>query len=154
MFGVIHMRWIFWIRHFLHRWSGRYVRRRSCWIWHQSTFMTVFLFFSGENIRPLGLALGNSFLSGSFARAGILHQYTCMMYDVPYLLRLFPLGNILTAFPSGFAIQIIKLGFVLSVAVSFPLVVFPCRTSIHSLIFRKVKFSLIYIYTVKECLAN
>ena len=61
-----------------------------------------------------------------------------------FSLQLFLIGNILTAFPSGFAIQIIKLGFVLSVAVSFPLVVFPCRTSIHSLIFRKVTFSCIH----------
>ena len=29
-----------------------------------------------------------------------------------------------------------RLGFCVSVAVSFPLVLFPCRTSIHSLIFR------------------
>lgn len=34
--------------------------------------------------------------------------------------------------------ETIKLGFVLSVAVSFPLVIFPCRTAIHSLVFRKV----------------
>ena len=35
-------------------------------------------------------------------------------------------------------VETIKLGFVLSVAVSFPLVIFPCRTAIHSLVFRKV----------------
>jgi len=46
-------------------------------------------------------------------------------------------GNILTVFAPGFVVQIFKLGFVLSVAVSFPLIVFPCRTSIHSLLFRK-----------------
>jgi hypothetical protein len=34
--------------------------------------------------------------------------------------------------------DLMKLGFVISVAVSFPLVIFPCRTSIHSLLFRKV----------------
>jgi hypothetical protein len=36
--------------------------------------------------------------------------------------------------------DLMKLGFVISVAVSFPLVIFPCRTSIHSLLFRKVIF--------------
>ena len=46
-------------------------------------------------------------------------------------------GNILTAFPPTFLVETIKLGFVLSVAVSFPMVIFPCRTSIHSLIFKK-----------------
>ena len=48
-------------------------------------------------------------------------------------------GNILTSFtPTTSFVDFLKLGFVISVAVSFPLVVFPCRTSIHSLIFRKV----------------
>ncbi len=51
-------------------------------------------------------------------------------------------GNVLTSFPQTMVVQTIKLGFVLSVAVSFPLVIFPCRTSIHSLIFRKIVKSL------------
>ncbi len=38
----------------------------------------------------------------------------------------------------GNVADLMKLGFVISVAVSFPLVIFPCRTSIHSLLFRKV----------------
>jgi len=46
-------------------------------------------------------------------------------------------GNILTGFPSSRFTDFLKLGFVISVAVSFPLVIFPTRTSIHSLIFRK-----------------
>ena len=48
-------------------------------------------------------------------------------------------GNILTNFPVSFSTEMIKLGFVLSVAVSFPLVVFPCRSSLYSLLFRKVR---------------
>lgn len=47
-------------------------------------------------------------------------------------------GNVLTEFQNSPLIIVFKLGFVLSVAVSFPLVIFPCRTSIHSLLFRKV----------------
>ena len=47
-------------------------------------------------------------------------------------------GNVLTAFQPSFSVECIKMGFVLSVAVSFPLVIFPVRTSIHSLVFRKV----------------
>ncbi len=47
-------------------------------------------------------------------------------------------GNILTAYPNSVFIEGVKIGFVLSVAMSFPLVVFPCRTSIHSLVFRRV----------------
>jgi len=46
-------------------------------------------------------------------------------------------GDILTNFEHTTFIQLIKLGFCISVALSFPLVMFPCRTSLHSLLFRK-----------------
>lgn len=46
-------------------------------------------------------------------------------------------GNILLSFSPGMSTDVIKLCFVLSVAMSFPLVIFPCRTSIHSLLFRR-----------------
>ncbi|XP_075225686.1 putative sodium-coupled neutral amino acid transporter 10 [Lycorma delicatula] len=46
-------------------------------------------------------------------------------------------GNLLMNFSPTVASEIIKLGFVLSVAVSFPLVIFPCRASLHSLLFRR-----------------
>jgi sodium-coupled neutral amino acid transporter 10 len=50
-------------------------------------------------------------------------------------------GNILTAYPPSVIIQVIKIGFGISVAMSFPLVVFPCRTAIHSLMFRKTGYT-------------
>ena len=54
-------------------------------------------------------------------------------------------GNILTAFPDSFGVELTKMGFALSVAVSFPMVIFPCRTSIHSILFaRKVGKSYVY----------
>ena len=46
-------------------------------------------------------------------------------------------GDILTSFSHTTFIQTVKLGFCISVALSFPLVMFPCRTSVHSLLFRK-----------------
>ncbi|XP_054738662.1 putative sodium-coupled neutral amino acid transporter 10 isoform X1 [Anastrepha obliqua] len=46
-------------------------------------------------------------------------------------------GNILMNFSPSFGSDVIKIGFVLSVAFSFPLVVFPCRASIYSLLYRK-----------------
>merc|ERR1711892_156422 len=46
-------------------------------------------------------------------------------------------GDILTAFPHSTSLELIKFGFTMSVAISFPLVLFPCRTSVHSLLFRK-----------------
>uniref|UniRef100_A0A0V0G709 Putative sodium-coupled neutral amino acid transporter 10 n=1 Tax=Triatoma dimidiata TaxID=72491 RepID=A0A0V0G709_TRIDM len=46
-------------------------------------------------------------------------------------------GNLMMNFSPTLWSEVIKVGFVLSVAVSFPLVIFPCRASIHSLIFSK-----------------
>ena len=45
-------------------------------------------------------------------------------------------GNILKSYSPTLVVQIIRLSFGISVAVSFPLIVFPCRTAIHSLMFK------------------
>ncbi|TDG51624.1 hypothetical protein AWZ03_002084 [Drosophila navojoa] len=46
-------------------------------------------------------------------------------------------GNILVNLSPSFGSDIIKIGFVLSIAFSFPLVIFPCRASIYSLLYKK-----------------
>nr|XP_058957878.1 putative sodium-coupled neutral amino acid transporter 10 isoform X1 [Pocillopora verrucosa] len=46
-------------------------------------------------------------------------------------------GDMLTNYGNTFISQIIKLGFVMSVIVSFPLMVYPLRASLHSLIFQQ-----------------
>lgn len=46
-------------------------------------------------------------------------------------------GNILLNLSTSFASDIIKFGFVLSVAFSFPLVIFPCRASLYSLLYHR-----------------
>ncbi|GFU45565.1 putative sodium-coupled neutral amino acid transporter 10 [Nephila pilipes] len=46
-------------------------------------------------------------------------------------------GNILIFLTPSVITEIIKLGFILTVAVSFPLCLFPCRTSLHSLLFKQ-----------------
>lgn len=47
-------------------------------------------------------------------------------------------GNILMNFSPSATSDVIKLGFIFSVAFSFPLVIFPCRASLCSLLFRRV----------------
>lgn len=47
-------------------------------------------------------------------------------------------GNIMLQFSPSVASDIITMGFVLSVACSFPLVIFPCRASLYSLLYRRV----------------
>lgn len=44
-------------------------------------------------------------------------------------------GNILVSFPSTFLALIMQIGFLLSVILSYPLLVFPCRFSIYALFF-------------------
>lgn len=46
-------------------------------------------------------------------------------------------GNILLSFSPSLMTDIIKIGFILSVAFSFPLVIFPCRASLYSLIYKE-----------------
>ncbi|KAH8370813.1 hypothetical protein KR093_005077, partial [Drosophila rubida] len=59
------------------------------------------------------------------------------------------IGNILINLSPSFGSDIIKIGFVLSIAFSFPLVIFPCRASIYSLLYRKV-CSLLYNETISN----
>nr|CAD7426981.1 unnamed protein product [Timema monikensis] len=56
-----------------------------------------------------------------------------------FLWLFFVKRNILMNFSPSLMSDVIKLGFVLSVAVSFPLVIFPCRASLYSLLFRRVQ---------------
>jgi len=46
-------------------------------------------------------------------------------------------GNVLKNFPSTTLLVFIKMGFATSVVVGFPLMIFPCRQSIHTLFFRQ-----------------
>lgn len=54
-------------------------------------------------------------------------------------------GDVLMSFQPTIFSEAIKLGFVLSVAVSFPLCIFPCRASINTLLFSQVITALICI---------
>ena len=51
------------------------------------------------------------------------------------------LGNILISFEPSLMTDMIKSGFLLSIVLSFPLCVLPCRTSLHSLIYGRVRSS-------------
>lgn len=48
-------------------------------------------------------------------------------------------GNILVSLSENISSEVIKLGFLLSIAVSFPLVIFPCRASLYSLLYRSAQ---------------
>ncbi|KAJ0178461.1 hypothetical protein K1T71_006284 [Dendrolimus kikuchii] len=50
-------------------------------------------------------------------------------------------GNVLVSLSPTMASDVIKLGFVMSVAFSFPLIIFPCRASLYSFLYKKVHLS-------------
>lgn len=56
-------------------------------------------------------------------------------------------GNILLHFEPSFITYFMKVGFIVSVAFSFPLVIFPCRASMYSLLYREG-------YSVHEGVSN
>ncbi len=68
-------------------------------------------------------------------------SYSLLFNATPLIHKLVLIGNLLMNFSESHFSEFIKLGFVLSVAVTFPMVIFPCRASLHSMLFRKVKSS-------------
>lgn len=52
-------------------------------------------------------------------------------------------GNILLALPPNLTTMLAKTGFILTVVLSLPLCLFPCRTSLHSMLFRQASPGLL-----------
>lgn len=70
----------------------------------------------------------------AYLMVGFLGYITFYHIEIP--------GDILTKFPSTLGAHLMKLGFVISIAITFPVIIFPCRASIYTLLFqKKVKHS-------------
>lgn len=61
-----------------------------------------------------------------------------------------PSGNILLAFPASPTTTLTKVGFIISLLLSFPLCLFPCRTSVHSLLMGKFNRSPAFVMLNSE----
>lgn len=51
-------------------------------------------------------------------------------------------GDILAIFPSTLFADMMKLCFVFSIVITFPVIIFPCRASIYTLLFSKVTMNI------------
>ncbi len=69
---------------------------------------------------------------------GIINSFNVICKAQFEINRLQFLGNILISFQPSFVTDLMKAGFLLSIILSFPLCVLPCRTSFHSLVYGRV----------------
>lgn len=73
----------------------------------------------------------------------LMFPFSCLQsYTLKHILLFHITGNVLMSFTPTLMSDVIKMGFVLSVAVSFPLVIFPCRASMFSLLFKRVNLNI------------
>ncbi|KAG7176689.1 sodium-coupled neutral amino acid transporter 10-like 1 [Homarus americanus] len=63
-------------------------------------------------------------------------------------------GNLILNFPNSQLTEGIKVFFTVSLAISFPLMIFPCRTSIHSLLYRRAGFDELESENIEDVLAS
>lgn len=65
----------------------------------------------------------------SYMLVGFFGYVTFYHLDIP--------GDIITVFPGTLGTHLIKLGFVMSIAITFPVIIYPCRASLYTLLFQK-----------------
>ncbi len=57
----------------------------------------------------------------------------------------------LSMYPQDFRAALVRLSFLYTVTASFPLILFPLRTALHSLLFDEVSVQSLSIYKPKKC---
>ncbi|XP_034951677.1 putative sodium-coupled neutral amino acid transporter 10 isoform X2 [Chelonus insularis] len=106
-------------------------------IFSMALFCQTQLFEIYESIENPSLEKMNTIVRGAMNICTLVYLCVGFFGYVAFCTQSFS-GNILMSFEPSLTSDVIKIGFVLSVVFSFPLVIFPCRASLNSLFFRRV----------------
>ncbi|EFN65823.1 Putative sodium-coupled neutral amino acid transporter 10 [Camponotus floridanus] len=106
-------------------------------IFSMALFCQTQLFEIYETIPNASLEKMNDVVRGALNICTLVYMCVGLFGYIAFCTQSFT-GNILLSFEPSITSELIKLGFVFSVAFSFPLVIFPCRASLNSLLFRRV----------------
>ncbi|XP_019886701.1 putative sodium-coupled neutral amino acid transporter 10 isoform X2 [Ooceraea biroi] len=106
-------------------------------IFSMALFCQTQLFEIYETIPNVSLEKMNDVVRGALNICTLVYMCVGLFGYVAFYTQSFA-GNILLSFEPSVVSELIKLGFVFSLAFSFPLVIFPCRASLNSLLFRRV----------------
>ncbi|XP_011882424.1 PREDICTED: putative sodium-coupled neutral amino acid transporter 10 [Vollenhovia emeryi] len=131
----------------LHIFMGDWVNSVNYWrpagilqclpIFSMALFCQTQLFEIYETIPNVSLEKMNDVVRGALNICTLVYMCVGLFGYIAFCTQSFT-GNILLSFEPSITSELIKLGFVFSVAFSFPLVIFPCRASLNSLLFRRV----------------
>ncbi|XP_031835188.1 uncharacterized protein LOC116428121 isoform X2 [Nomia melanderi] len=106
-------------------------------IFSMALFCQTQLFEIYETIPNVSLEKMNEVVRGALNICTIVYLCVGFFGYIAFCTQPFT-GNVLMSFEPSLSSEMIKMGFVFSIAFSFPLVIFPCRASLNSLLFRKV----------------
>ncbi|CAD1477308.1 unnamed protein product [Heterotrigona itama] len=106
-------------------------------IFSMALFCQTQLFEIYETIPNVSLEKMNEVVHGALNICTIVYLCVGFFGYIAFCTQPFT-GNILMSFEPSLSSEMIKMGFVFSIAFSFPLVIFPCRASLNSLLFRRV----------------
>ncbi|XP_065292328.1 putative sodium-coupled neutral amino acid transporter 10 isoform X2 [Dermacentor albipictus] len=133
-------------------WSGAWWDRVVLWR-HENLLSVLPIFAMALSCQPQLFEIFDTVNEPSLKRMNSVVNGAVQMCSMVYIMMGFfgyvafcgsggPLpGNVLVRLGSSLASEFIKLGFVATLVVSFPLCLFPCRTSLHSLLFKRANSS-------------
>ncbi|XP_076661257.1 uncharacterized protein LOC143365198 [Halictus rubicundus] len=106
-------------------------------IFSMALFCQTQLFEIYESIPNVSLEKMNEVVRGALNICTVVYLCVGFFGYIAFCTQPFT-GNVLMSLEPSLSSEMIKMGFVFSIAFSFPLVIFPCRASLNSLLFRRV----------------